>query len=477
MCVRAWVATSVCSSGAGVVLLYRNRLCTSGGSRVWKRFRLMVGRSGADAHTSGAPAVPRGDRSPLRSAGALVLNGGVTSGLGLVYWLLAARLYPIADVGRNASLVAALVVLSAISQLNYGRSLAVLLPAAGGGARTVLLGAYRRSSALALLVGLAYVLVAPRAGSGLAYLRDDWLPLILPVSVALWVVFSLQDAALTSLNAAYVVPVQNFAFGVAKLVLLVVFWRMHLFSIGIFASWVLPLLVCVPAVTVIMWRRFMPVVGSPSTGPAVTGSRSSWFWLDVAGYYVYLFGTAPLSVVVLTVLGPVAAAAFYLPSTVASTVERLAFAVGNVLTADLTRHHGIPYAGSRRLVRLTLLVVAVLAVACVVAGPLLIALVGKEYQRGAVVLVCFLVAALPRTMLVLQIATLRAQRRGGAILTVQVVVVVATIVAMLSFVPSLGLNGVGVGWLVGSLVGALAAIATRWGGGASGNVAPATTSS
>jgi O-antigen/teichoic acid export membrane protein len=391
------------------------------------------------------------------------VNGGLTSGLGVVYWVLAARLYPIADVGRNASLVSALVLLSAVSQLNYSRSLAVLLPAAPGDARRVLLGAYRRSASLAVVVGLSFVVVAPWASGRLAYLRDDWLPLLFPVAVALWVVFSLQDAALISMNAAQLVPVENVAYGVAKLALLLAFWRMHWLSLGIFASWVLPLLLCVPAVTVVLWRRVLPAPESPTTEPAVTRSRSSWFWLDVAGTYVYLLGTAPLSIVVLAVLGPVAAAAFYLPATVASTVELVAFAVGNVLTADLTRHHGMAHEGSRRLTRFTLVAVVVLAVSCAVVAPHLLGLLGHEsaYRRGGVVLVCFLLAAAPRTMLVLSLATLRAQRRGGRILAVQVVTVAVTAAVMLALVPALGLDGVGVGWLLGSLVGCLAAIAMR----------------
>src|SRR3954447_571318 len=140
----------------------------------------MLGGSRADARPLRAPDQRADDRSTLRSAAALVLNGGLTSGLGLVYWVLAFRLYPIADVGRNASLVSALVVLSAVSQVNYSRSLAFLLPAAGGGAGKVLLGAYLRTASLALVIGLSYVLVAPQLASALGYLRDGWLPVLLP---------------------------------------------------------------------------------------------------------------------------------------------------------------------------------------------------------------------------------------------------------------------------------------------------------
>jgi O-antigen/teichoic acid export membrane protein len=112
---------------------------------------------------------------------------------------------------------------------------------------------------------------------------------------------------------------------------------------------------------------------------------------------------------------------------------------------------------------MTVLVVAVLAVVCVVVAPHLTELVRPEYERAGAVLVCLLLAAVPRTIMIMQISTLRAQRRGGSILTVHVVTVAATAAALVMLVPSRGLDGVGIGWLLGSLVGFLAAMATRWG--------------
>lgn len=409
-----------------------------------------------------APVGPTAStNSVVRSAVALVINGGLTSALGLVYWFLAARLYPVADVGRNASLISALLLLSALSQLNYSRSIAFLLPAAGRRAGSVLLSAYRRSASLGFAAGLAYTLLAPHFGHDLAYVRQGWLPLAFAGSVAIWVVFSLQDAALTALRSAHIVPVENFVFSATKLVLLVFFHQMHFLSLGIFASWILSLLLCVPAVTLILYRWALPAAVSWSPGLPVT-HRARWLWFDTAGYYVYLFGTAPLAIVVLTILGPTVAAAFYLPFTVGSALEVLAFGIGNVLTAHLTRQHGVPDAATRRLVRTTLLAVAALAVLCAGLAPKLLALVGKDYQRGTVLLMCFVVAAVPRTMLVLQMASLRAQKRGGTILALHALTVTVTVGAMVSSILPLGLDGVGYGWLLGSLIGAFAATRFRW---------------
>lgn len=390
-----------------------------------------------------------------------MINGGLTSSLGLVYWFLAARLYPVVDVGRNASLISALMLLSALSQLNYSRSIAFLLPAAGRRAGGVLLSAYGRTASLGFAAGLVYTLVVPHFGGDLAYVRQGWLWLAFGGSVAIWVVFSLQDAALTALRCAHIVPIENLTFSVTKLALLVLFHQVHFVSFGIFASWMLPLLLCVPAVTLVLYRWAIPTVHSCFPSLPAT-DRARWLWFDVAGYYVYLFGTAPLAIVVLTILGPSVAATFYLPFTVGSSLEVLAFGIGNVLTAHLTRQHGALDAATRRLVRVTLLGVAALAVLCVGSATELLALVGHDYQRGAVLLTCFAIAAVPRTILVLQMASLRAQKRGATILALQALTVIVTVVAMVSLMLHLGLDGVGYGWLLGSLVGALAAVRLRW---------------
>lgn len=413
------------------------------------------------AESSALVEPPGNSREILRSAAALVVNGGLTSSLGLVYWFVAARLYPVADVGRNASLISALMLLSALSQLNYSRSMAYLLPSAGHRAGRVLVAVYQRCASLGFVAGLLYTLVGPGFAADLAYVRQGWIPLVFAGSVAVWVVFSLQDAALTALRAAHIVPVENFAFGVAKLGLLILFHQVGFRSYGIFASWMLPLLVCVPGVTLILYRWAIPAAASQSVSRPVR-DRAGWLWLDVAGYYIYLLGTAPLAIVVLTILGPSVAAAFYLPFTVGSALEVLAFGIGNVLTAHLTRQHGVPNAATRKLVHTTVLSVTALAVCCAAAAPKLLALAGPDYRRGAVLLICFVGAAIPRTMLVLQIASLRAQQRGGSILALHVLTVTVTVAAMMSLILPLGLNGVGYGWLLGSLIGAVAATRLRW---------------
>ena len=67
----------------------------------------------------------------FRNAYALMVNTGTTGLLGLVYWLLAARHYAAADVGRASAAYAAMNLLAGITALNLTGALARFMPQSG----------------------------------------------------------------------------------------------------------------------------------------------------------------------------------------------------------------------------------------------------------------------------------------------------------------------------------------------------------
>ena len=111
-----------------------------------------------------------------------------------------------------------MVELSTICQLNLDNVLVRQLPRVGGGAARYVARAYALNTLLALVLGTAFVLVAPSVTDELAFLRDD--PIVgaaFVMGLALWGVFTLQDSTLTALRHAQWVPVENIAFGVLKI--------------------------------------------------------------------------------------------------------------------------------------------------------------------------------------------------------------------------------------------------------------------
>ena len=105
-------------------------------------------------------------RLPLfRNAYALFGSSLISSGLGFVYWAIAARVFPAAEVGISASLISVLIFAGSISQLNLQSALYRFVPQAGTRTRALIGGAYLFVIGMSLVVGIAVTLVLNWLGS------------------------------------------------------------------------------------------------------------------------------------------------------------------------------------------------------------------------------------------------------------------------------------------------------------------------
>src|SRR5918995_4799826 len=112
-----------------------------------------------DRSSSLRSGVLRGWRSPQHRDGlALVLSSGLTSGLGLLFWILAARLYDSATVGVNSAVLSAMTLLGTAAQLNLGNALLRFVPVAGRQVRALVLGCYVVAIAAATTAGAVFAL-------------------------------------------------------------------------------------------------------------------------------------------------------------------------------------------------------------------------------------------------------------------------------------------------------------------------------
>jgi O-antigen/teichoic acid export membrane protein len=149
----------------------------------------------------------------IQNAVALMVSSGGTALLGVAFWATAAHLTSPSNVGRASAEIAALSLLAFMAQLSFGSIFDRFLPVIGQGARTFVTRAYALCSAVALAIGIIYLL----AGFGHEFIPTSlgWRALFV-VSVVLWTIFALQDSVLTGLRATRWVPVENILFALAK---------------------------------------------------------------------------------------------------------------------------------------------------------------------------------------------------------------------------------------------------------------------
>lgn len=413
---------------------------------------------------SAAAALRAHLESPLlRNGYALVLSSGITSVFGLAFWLVAARVYSPATVGVNSALISATMLVAVFAQLNLSSALNRFVPSAGSRAGRLIGASYAISALVGLAAAAVFVLGAPVWSPALGFLRSD-LPLALwfAVATALWCVFVLQDGTLTGLRHAGWVPVENTAYAVTKIAVLVALAG-PLASYGLFLAWTLPLIPIVVVVNAGVFRRLLPRHGRRANGrPASPGEISRFVAAD---YTVSLVSTGVGNLLPLLALGLAGAAAsayFYLPWTIAYSLYLVSRNMGMSLVAE-SAHDEAGLAEYSRQVAVQAARLLVPAVAIVVAvAPLLLGLFGAGYAReGATLLRLLAVAALPTVVTSLYTSILRVQRRMRRLVVTTAVLYGTVLPCSYLLLRSHGIVGIGMAWLGVHTVAAVLLVATE----------------
>src|SRR5919112_4208712 len=98
-----------------------------------------------------------GWRAPQHRDGlALVMSSGLSSAVGLLYWVLAAQMFPADVVGVNAVALSSLMLVGGVAHLNMSHALLRFVPVAGTGARRLVVLGYLVAIALSGLAGAGF---------------------------------------------------------------------------------------------------------------------------------------------------------------------------------------------------------------------------------------------------------------------------------------------------------------------------------
>ena len=383
----------------------------------------MSGRHSAVAGRERLAAVRRELGVPMyRNAYALMLNTVVNSGLGLLYWIVAARTSSPEEVGRGNALISLMLLVSILTQADFGQALIRFLPKAGAGTRRFVLTAYGTA------VGLAVV----AAGGVMTWcaLLDpaDPLHVSLPlavwfvVSTAAWSVFHLQDSALTGLRASVWIPLENGVYGLVKLGLLVVVAHLGVAD-GVFLSWNLPVLALLVPVSLLLFRRLVPRHAASAIAGEGPPARSVLIRYLAGGYVGHLAGqlsSTYLPVLVVQLLGS-AQGGFFLPAQtafVAMTLLSQAIVASLVVEAATDEEHAHRHA--RAMARRIATIVWPAAAVVGLGAPWLLLLFGREYSENATTLLQLLMlTVLPKIVTALYNTRCRLQNRTGRIAVLQ----------------------------------------------------------
>ena len=398
----------------------------------------------------------------LRNGYALLVNVGVTSLLGFLYWIVAARTYTPVDVGLSSTAVAVVQFLAGLAgQPSIANALTRFLPRAGPGATRLTLLAYVVAAAAGALVSALYIAATHLPLGVPVVLGQSWvLALALGASVVVWCVFALQDAVLTGVRQAVWVPLENGLYGIGKIALLVALAPVTP-EYGIIVSWFLPALVLLPPVNLLIFRRLLRRHTAPAEGLHDRRAMARFIGGDYLGSIFALAAVDLLPVLVVARLGAADTAYFYLPFLIVYSVELVAVNLGVSLTVEgaLDRSR-LAEVASSVFRRIGAIVVPAVLVLLLVPG-LVLSVYGPAYAAQSSDLLRLLaLGVLAKTVTTISFSLARVERRVGRIALVQGVLFVLLMGLSWVLMGTLGLNGVGVAYLITQVVVAAAVLPT-----------------
>lgn len=386
-------------------------------------------------------------RLPLyRNAYALLLSGVISAGLGMVYWVLAARIYPATIVGLSSAAVSAMMLLSGLAQMSMNSALLRFIPRLGTATGKFIVICYGVSIGVAVSAGLLY-------GAGITY----WTPALAPylqqplglalfiLAVASWSIYVLEDSVLAGLRQAVWIPVENTLGALLKIILLLPFTT-WLPTYGIFAAWLLPVLLSVVPVNLLIFGRLLPkhVQATTQQAPPQPAEVRCYVLGNYIGTLCYLGYTTLLPILVTARVSASANAYFYMPWMLATALQLIALNLTTSLTVEGTWEESKLALYCVRILKQALYLVIPLVGAFLIGAPWLLHLFGADYaQEGTQLLRLLALATLPNIVVMLQLSVARVQSNTRGVIGTQALLCVLLLGLSYLLLPTLGITAVG----------------------------------
>jgi O-antigen/teichoic acid export membrane protein/aminoglycoside phosphotransferase len=387
---------------------------------------------------------------------ALVLSSALTSGVGLLYWVVAARLFDPVTLGVNSVALSTMMLLASAAHLNMTYALLRFVPVAGLSARRLVLGGYTAGAALAALAGTVFALGAPIWAPDLVAVAGHG-PLVLFFALAtpISAIFVMQDYVLTGSGRATLVPTENLIFSLLKLALLACA-AVLVIPGGIAVSWVASTAVVVVALNVWLLLRALPQFGRRTQDRAVPitlGAIARFVRADYAGAVFWQVAMFGLPVIVLARLDAGSAAAYGVVWTIAQSLYLVSSGMGQSMVAHGAADPGRVDEARRAVVRRSLRLVVPAAVVVALGAPLVLSIFGEHYaESGGWALALAALSAIPNVVTASTVSAARVRQRMGVLFGVPATVTVIVVTLSWLLMPALGITAVGLSWLVAQLL-------------------------
>jgi O-antigen/teichoic acid export membrane protein len=408
-----------------------------------------------------ALAVVRTLHNPLlRNGYLLTLSAGLTSVVGLLYWTVAAWRYSPAAVGSSSAAISLMTLISAISQLNMSSVMVRFVPAAGAHTRRLIVTAFAVCGGLSVLVGSGVMVAVRTLSDKQEFFESPLAAGMFVVAVTAYGVFVIQDAVLVGLRRTVIVPFENGVFSLLKLALVVGLAGLLPFH-GIFASWVLGLIVVNVAVGVYLFRFAIPrherahlsgESGSRAEPLPPVAEIRKFVAADYVGAICSIGAVDLMPIAVVAVLGAEQNGYFSIAWIIAYSVHLISANMGTSLVAESAHDPSRLAAGVRSVITHTAKFLVPAVVVMIIGAPVLLSVFGSGYRSAADDLRLLVLAAIPNLLVSIAVSSARAQRRLRFLLTVQASQCATVVALTWLLLHAVGRSGASLAWLTAQCV-------------------------
>ncbi|GAA0948573.1 hypothetical protein GCM10009559_48310 [Pseudonocardia zijingensis] len=408
-------------------------------------------------------AAKDGWRAPQHRDGmALVLSSAASSGIGMLFWVLAARLFEPGVVGLNNTAISAMTLLGSAAHLNLGNAILRFVPvAARRGA--IIAGCFAVGIGVATLLGLGFALGAGVwAPELVAAVGHPALIVFFLISTPLYTVFVLQDAALTAIKRADLVLWENLVFSVLKVALLAVAAWLALDS-GIAVGWVVATLLVVVGVTSWLTKAVRTAAPPPVVHPVTVRDLGEFVGADYAGNIFWQAAVFGLPLVVINLAGPDGAAVYGVVWQIAFAFYLVAIGMGKSMVAhNAAADRAAADRARRGMERKTLTLIVPAAVVVAAASYPILWVFGPDYARtGTFLLVLLALSAIPNVITNSTVWEARVSRNRAVLVGQPAALCALVITGTVVLVPMIGITGAGWAWLGGQCLVAAGILVRR----------------
>ncbi len=392
-------------------------------------------------------------KMPLFQNGyALTLSSLATSGIGLVYWIIAAHRYSVEVIGINSAVISAMMFLAGVSELNLMSAIIRFTPTARDATKHFVIYSYLATLVVAAGISFLFIRELDVWSPALQFLGGNHtLAVWFILSTMIWCIFVLQDSVLTGLRQARWVPLENTVFSLTKIGLMMIFAKI-IPTIGLFASWSLALLVAVIPTNYFIFRKLIPIHVKAEVPEKVAINPRQvirFVAVDYVGALFWLICTTLMPVVVTTLTSGTANAYFYLSWTIANTLYLFSSSMGQSLVVEAAKDQKKLSNYSFRVFRNVAVIVLLASVFLIISAPFILRIFGDGYSaQGTTLLRLLSLSAVPFTVNSIFVSVARVQYRMKAVVTTLGSLCISVMALSFIFLRIYGIVGVGIGWVV-----------------------------